>query len=903
MMLFFRILTDSKAFLIYWILTSLGYFFVLKKMPLKRKTCIIPFLAEREMTKVLFRTMRSFYRPFIIAVVFIIGALYLGTDTGMGFFYVLIFYVVYGIYLTRLHWRLAKSFGKGVVFRILTILFPPVFMTILGLSKKAEYEPLKLRPVKKLPTVLNVLAKAAIFLGSAAEIAVLVLVVGFITIQSHMPGFLVEQQIDDFHEKTKDIVSTDEVVSREDTMGSAAASLNTMSTSREKFFPDHSNDKNVVVLTYIVGSNLEDNLGLASANIRQMKEATAQGSALTFVVQAGGSKRWFTGGIEESSYGRYEIKDGDFKKLEKLSDKMSMSDEKSLEDFLLWAKDKYPADRYMLVLWDHGGGVAMGYGSDDVNKKNTDVEGEETINTSEVIKAIKKSGIKYDMIGFDACLMQDIEIAASMEPYADYYFASEETEGGYGWYYTSPFGSLAADPGMSTEDFAVDMLSCYDQMNTILKDDKGKPDTKATLSLVDTTLAKPAYEELEQYLLKADETMKDDPGAYADMAVAGTNAYNFSGDLQIDLIDYLKILNKADYREALGSEKEKKDLINRIRACVIYRNKDSAKGINGVAFAFPYKDISYYTSTSKELKAMSLKNERKVFNDIFSIMAAQKMKAAKQDDYKDSVLPDPSEDDNPLSALFSVLYTVDYTKEDWYVKGFEDYNNVDVMVDIPLTEYDDGYKIELPEKAWKIITDCQIMVWQKTDKENEMRYLGRDQVGGEDENGNPTVGMDEKWVHVGGETVCYEANPVRTTDEGEDIYSGQVRARLNDSEDIMLQIEWDPVKDDTEDVKTGHVTGYYKIDSGVFSSIFNTRGMENLKAGDSIQFIYDICDEDGRIKKTKPAGSSILIVKQEDLSVEDVPMEECDIVFNGMLTDVYQRTMLTEQLEMHIGAE
>ncbi|MCR4722704.1 MAG: hypothetical protein K5629_02885 [Eubacteriales bacterium] len=29
--------------------------------------------------------------------------------------------------------------------------------------------------------------------------------------------------------------------------------------------------------------------------------------------------------------------------------------------------------------------------------------------------------------------MQDIEIAAAMGPYCDYYLASEETEGGYGW--------------------------------------------------------------------------------------------------------------------------------------------------------------------------------------------------------------------------------------------------------------------------------------------------------------------------------------------------------------------------------------------------------------------------------------------------------------------------------------
>ena len=895
-MMFFRILTDPFAFVIYWIFTSIGYFFVLKKMQLRRWTCIVPFLAEREMSKVLFRTMRSFYRPFVISVIFAAAAVYLGTEEAMGWLFALIVYLVYGIFLIRLRWRLAKSFGKGVLFRILTILFPPLCMVILGLSKKAEYTPLKLKPVKKLPPVLDVLAKVGIVLISGAEIVALVGVVGFITIRTRLPGPLIEWTLDDFYEKTSSIEGTGEVVSRKDTMGKAVASLDNMETSREKFFPDHSNDKNVVVLTYIVGSDLEDNGGYASANITQMIEATRQGSGLTFVVQAGGSRRWFTDGIDNSSYGRYEIKDGRLELVKELSDDISMSDEKSLEDFLLWSKKKYKADRYMLVLWDHGGGVAMGYGSDALNEKNTEDEDsdEECMNTSEVIHAIKKSGIKYDMIGFDACLMQDIEIAASLEPYTDYFLASEEVEGGYGWYYTSPFGKLADDPGISTEDFAADVLSCYDQVNTILKDEKGKPDTKMTLSLVDTTLAKPAYKEFENFLLKADDRIKEDSGDYADMAVAGNNAYNFHGSVQIDLIDYLKIVNKADYGDELGGDPKIKPLINKLRACVVYRNKNSAKGINGIAFAFPYKAIDYYDYTSKELKSMSLKTERKVFNDIFSIMAAQKKKATEQEKAE-------AEDSSILSMLISLL-EVDYTEQDWYVKGFEDYTDVDVMIDIPLKDTENGFQIQLPEKAWNIITDCQTMVWQKTGKGDEMRYLGSDHIGGEDENGHPTIMMDDRWIHINGQVVCYEAEPVRETAEG-DIYSAKVPARLNGKKNIMLLIEWEPVTGDSEKTMTAHVTGYYYAGTGLTSSVLNTRDTHTLNTGDTLRFIFDTYDAEGNVIKTKPAGNTIRVIKQSDLVVEDAPLSECDIVFDGVLTDIYQRKMTTEQLEMHVGGE
>ena len=171
--------------------------------------------------------------------------------------------------------------------------------------------------------------------------------------------------------------------------------------------------------------------------------------------------------------------------VEDVPDDTCMSREEALSDFLTWAKEKYPADRYMLLFWDHGGGVFMGYGQDDLNKRQ---EGNGTMPVSELISAIDNSGIKFDLIGFDACLMQDIEIAAALEPYTDYYLASEEVEGGCGWYYVSPFGKLAQDPTMPTESLATDIISCFDQLNTAVAD--GKTDTRSTLSLIDTSLAK-----------------------------------------------------------------------------------------------------------------------------------------------------------------------------------------------------------------------------------------------------------------------------------------------------------------------------------------------------------------------------------------------------------------------------
>lgn len=892
---------DPGPLIISWILHSIAYFLILRKMPLKKWTCIIPFLAEREFTKVLFPHMRSFYRPFIVGLVLMIAALYLGVEERLGWIYAIVAWVVYGIFLIRLYWRLAKAFGKGKLFALCLIIFQVLFLLILGISK-AQYRPIPMKPQKEYTKVGRFIRRTALVLVSIAEIAVLILGVGYITVRTLPPEIMVDQMISEIHDKTKNIEANDQVLTREEMMGEAAASISDIEPSREKFFPDHSQDQNVAVLTYVIGSNLEDKGGYASVNIRQMMDATKKGDGLTFVVEAGGSKRWFTKGIDRSSYGRYEIKDGKLSKVEDLPGDISMSDSENLADFLKWAKKNYPADRYMLVLWDHGGGVASGYGHDDVNKKSSEANGS-TMQVPELLGALEQADMKFDCIGFDACLMQDIEIASAMEPYTDYYLASEETEGGYGWYYTAPFGKLAAAPGTPTEEFAMDAMSTFDQLNTIIKDDDGKPDTESTLSLVDTTLAKPAYEQFGKLLVKADDAVRADSSAYANMAVAGTNAYNFFDKMQIDLIDYLTVLAKADYNDEIASDEEIADLVHSIQASILCRNKNSADGINGIAFAFPYQNIVYYDDTAKNLKRMSMKTERRVFNDIFSIMAVQQQKAMEDKDYaKNTMIEALQNGESPLNALLQAMGG-DYTEADWYVKGFEDYDDTEALVDIPLKETPDGYQIELPEKLWNIIADCQTMVYQHTQGEasgDGVRYLGTDHIGGEDANGHPTIAMDDTWIHINGQVVCYEAEPIRETKEG-DIYAGKVKARLNGEEDITLDIEWDPVKEGQEVPAEGHVVGYETQTSQILGSLLDTKKTLQLQSGDSIQFIFDTYDEEGNLMRSEPEGKKITVTKQGRLKVEDAPLDSCDISFGGVLKDVYQRVMTTEEIEMHVG--
>ena len=103
----------------------------------------------------------------------------------------------------------------------------------------------------------------------------------------------------------------------------------------------------------------------------------------------------------------------------------TMESPAELTDFIKWTAENYPADRYMLVLWDHGGGVPYGYGVDQLAHRK-DAGDRTGLSVSEVAEAAKASGVKFDVVGFDACLMQDIEAATALEPVSDYYLASKK---------------------------------------------------------------------------------------------------------------------------------------------------------------------------------------------------------------------------------------------------------------------------------------------------------------------------------------------------------------------------------------------------------------------------------------------------------------------------------------------
>ncbi|MFH0803303.1 MAG: clostripain-related cysteine peptidase [bacterium] len=112
-----------------------------------------------------------------------------------------------------------------------------------------------------------------------------------------------------------------------------------------------------------------------------------------------------------------------------------MASPKTLKDFLVDAVKRYPADHVALILNDHGGGFTGAMYDDGSGGFMTVPKIRQAIEDAEKI-----TGKKLDIIGMDACLMGETEVAYELKDSAKYLLASEESEGGAGWSYDSMLG-------------------------------------------------------------------------------------------------------------------------------------------------------------------------------------------------------------------------------------------------------------------------------------------------------------------------------------------------------------------------------------------------------------------------------------------------------------------------------
>lgn len=155
-------------------------------------------------------------------------------------------------------------------------------------------------------------------------------------------------------------------------------------------------------------------------------------------------------------------------------DEVNMGSKEALVDFATWAIQTYPAQKYALILSDHGAGWTGGWND------NAPVEGS-SLRMQDIDEAlgeiIGNTGIDmFELVGFDACLMGQLEVFSAIAPHARYTVGSEETEPSLGWAYSAILAEMNNNPAMTGGELGQVIVNSYINQDGRITDDAARSD-------------------------------------------------------------------------------------------------------------------------------------------------------------------------------------------------------------------------------------------------------------------------------------------------------------------------------------------------------------------------------------------------------------------------------------------
>jgi len=206
------------------------------------------------------------------------------------------------------------------------------------------------------------------------------------------------------------------------------------------------------VMVYMAGDN---NLSLAaSRDLAEMEVigSTAKVNVVAQIDTLGGSAR------------RVFVQKGGSTLMEDLGER-NMADSATLTEFILWAKANFPAHRYTLILWNHGDGLAKSLPTRNPPMRKIlqdDTDNVPCCLSNRIVRqAIEDAGLHFNLLGFDASQMGQIETAYEFRDLADILLFSQETGQENGWDYTAILSALADKPLMPDEELSTVIVDSY----------------------------------------------------------------------------------------------------------------------------------------------------------------------------------------------------------------------------------------------------------------------------------------------------------------------------------------------------------------------------------------------------------------------------------------------------------
>ena len=634
-------------------------------------------------------------------------------------------------------------------------------------------------------------------------------------------------------------------------------------------YVDTSSAQSATVMVYMCGSDLETHSSAATKDLQEMLAADL-GDNVKVVLQTGGAKRWrFSNMANPRLRQRWLIDNSGMYHLEDVG-KGTILDTQSVTDFANWAAQNYPADRYLFVFWDHGGGTIGGYGSDEVYPNA------EPLSLLELRTALANTNQKYDLVGFDACLMGTIETAYAMEPVADYLMASEEYEMGDGWQWTGFLSALGANPAISTVELgkkAIDDFTDYYFKQRL---------TDVTLSLVDLREVPNVYEKMGDFLEAAEKTINSDNTRFIELSQARTRARSFA-DGGLDQVDVADMIQRTSFEG-------KDELLAAVNSCVKYRSGSTITGANGLAMYFPYSEVRAYQGTRSVLNNIGYVKPTEFYDYFLSIMSGSQGSTTQGLVAQNNIAYGTQGSAASAGSSSWSFADSSFFGADWYQQLLNSFTYQQVPDKLDIHYSDGGYVIDMNDTMWNLFGSFKTTVMEKYG--DGLIMLGNDDVYDQTADGDIVLFYNNEWLTINGVPVSFFANEPSAEQNGEYSHSGTIPALLNGTTQIEISVYWPPESQQTGDY-VGKILGY-RVPNANFFTV--GRGLIPFASGDTIVPLFDYYDGSGRYVRTEK-GNPITVDNPDALEARYELFDHDTVYFWGTMTTVYGDSIDTSVVE------
>jgi hypothetical protein len=695
----------------------------------------------------------------------------------------------------------------------------------------------------------------------------------------------------------------------------------TVKEARAKYTKIKGNGKDTVTLmVFMCGTDLESQYGMASNDLMEMAKAT-YGDNVNIIVYSGGCKGWRQSFISNSTNMIFQLKGGKVNMLEDNVGAKAMVKPETLTEFIRYAAQNFPANRYDLILWDHGGGSVQGYGYDEKYKSSG------AMDLAEISQALKDGGVKFDFVGFDACLMATAETALMLDDYADYMIASEESEPGVGWYYTDWLTALGKDTSISTPKLG--KIICDTFVSECATSARGQSTTLSVIDVAEFAATVPSALKAFSNDISSMLSAKD----YSKVSQARGQSREFAASSRIDQIDLVH------FAKNLGTDSAKKltdALLGAIKYNVTSRDMTNCYG---VSIYFPYRSASYVDAAVKTFNKIGMDQSYSKCIKSFAQLAVSGQAVTggtTSSGYGGSLLSllgggssQSSQSTSSSSAVGSLLGSLLGSSSGGsssslsglgsLISGLSG-RNVEFLTERSMTneeaaqyifehhldkgklnfkETSDG-KLYMPltKEDWSTVTRLDLSMYY--DDGEGFIDLGLDNMFAFDEEGNLLPVDVPEWISINGNPVAYFFD-YKTVNGTNWAIHGHIPALLNAGE-----LAADGSLADKEKVKEclvnlmvvfdnehpqGQIVGYenfYPKDEEV--EVVAKEPV--LQDGDTIDFVADYYTYDGTYEDTYMIGDRYTVSGEVKIAREKVDKEAASMMYR--FTDIYQQQYWSE---------